>query len=44
MTTEAAPRIHAIDSTITLLREGYLFIKNRVDRFQSDVFEARLFG
>lgn len=33
-----------IDSTITLATEGYLFIKNKIDHYQTDVFETRLFG
>ena len=36
------PRDHRLDNSLALMKEGYLFIKNRVDRYQSDVFEARL--
>ncbi|MCI3924687.1 cytochrome P450 [Paenibacillus sp. TRM 82003] len=38
------PRDETIDNTLTLMREGYLFIKNRVDRFQSDLFVTRVMG
>ncbi|WP_454054937.1 cytochrome P450 [Clostridium sp. Marseille-Q7071] len=34
----------SIDNTHALLQEGYLFIKNRVDKYQSDMFETRLLG
>ena len=34
----------SLDNTIALLQEGYLFIKNRVDKYQSDLFENRLLG
>ncbi|MGE5379917.1 MAG: cytochrome P450 [Methylocystaceae bacterium] len=33
-----------LDSTIDLIREGYLFIKNRVEQHQSNYFETRLMG
>jgi fatty-acid peroxygenase len=26
----------ALDNSLTLMREGYLFIRNRVERYQSD--------
>ncbi|OZS78673.1 cytochrome P450 [Tetzosporium hominis] len=32
------------DSSLALMREGYLFIQNRFDRYQSNLFEARLLG
>lgn len=38
------PRDPAIDSTLSLLREGYTFISERCERFGSDVFTARLLG
>lgn len=41
----AAPRIprdSSPDSTLALLREGYLFISNRCDRYGSDIFQTRL--
>lgn len=31
-----------LDSTVALLREGYLFISNRCRRYQSDLFTTRL--
>lgn len=39
---EQIPHDKSLDNSLSLLQEGYLFIKNRVDRYQSDVFEARL--
>ena len=36
------PNDRAIDSTLALLREGYCFISNRCDRYQSDIFQTRL--
>lgn len=38
------PRDKCIDNTLILLKEGYLFIKNRVDRYESNLFETRLLG
>lgn len=38
----AIPREPGLDHTLALLSEGYLFIPNRVRRFQSDIFETRL--
>ncbi|WP_394846792.1 cytochrome P450 [Pendulispora brunnea] len=43
-TTTSIPRDPAFDSTLALLREGYPFIWNRCQRFQSDLFQARLMG
>jgi fatty-acid peroxygenase len=40
---EQIPHDKSLDNSLALLKEGYLFIKNRVDGYQSDVFEARLF-
>lgn len=34
----------SLDSTIALATEGYLFIKNKIDQYQTHVFETRLFG
>lgn len=34
----------SLDSTIALMLEGYMFIKNRIDQYQTDLFETRLFG
>jgi fatty-acid peroxygenase len=36
------PRTRAPDSSVALLREGYLFIGRRCQRFESDVFSTRL--
>ncbi|WP_368488318.1 cytochrome P450 [Clostridium sp. BJN0013] len=33
-----------LDNTFNLLKEGYLFIKNRIDQYQSDLFETHLLG
>ncbi|MCY8976775.1 cytochrome P450 [Bacillus atrophaeus] len=38
------PHDKALDNSLAMMREGYLFIKNRVDRYQSDLFETRLMG
>jgi fatty-acid peroxygenase len=39
---EQVPHDKSLDNSIALMQEGYLFIKNRVDRYQSDLFKARL--
>lgn len=39
---EPVPHDKSLDNTLALMREGYLFISNRVDRYQSDLFKARL--
>lgn len=31
-----------LDSGLALMRDGYMFIKSRVDRYQSDLFQTRL--
>lgn len=36
------PRDLTFDSTLALLREGYLFVTNRCRRLRTDVFEARV--
>jgi fatty-acid peroxygenase len=41
---EQVPHDKNLDNSLALMREGYLFISNRVDRYQSDLFEARLLG
>lgn len=41
---EHIPKDKGIDNTFALLQEGYLFIRNRVDRYQSNLFETHLFG
>ena len=39
---EQVPHDRSLDNSLTLMQEGYLFIKNRVDHYQSDLFRARL--
>jgi fatty-acid peroxygenase len=41
---EQIPHDKSLDNSLALMREGYLFIKNRVDRYQSDLFKARILG
>jgi len=36
------PRAEGFDQTLAMLREGYAFIGNRCDRYQSDMFSARI--
>lgn len=36
------PRDESLDSTLALLLDGYLFISKRCQRYQSDIFQARL--
>ncbi|GIP16112.1 hypothetical protein J40TS1_17540 [Paenibacillus montaniterrae] len=38
------PHDKSLDNLPALAEEGYLFIKNRVERYHSDLFEARLLG
>lgn len=38
------PREEGMDNTLSLIREGYMFISNRCHSFQSNIFETRLFG
>jgi fatty-acid peroxygenase len=38
----AIPRDDSLDSTLSLLSEGYTFISKRCQRYQSDIFETRL--
>lgn len=38
------PREDGMDNTLSLIREGYLFISNRCHSFQSNIFETRLLG
>lgn len=38
------PRDKGLDSTLDLLQEGYLFIKNGVNQYKSDIFETHLLG
>jgi fatty-acid peroxygenase len=39
---EKVPHDTSLDNSFALMQEGYLFIKNRIDRYQSDLFKARL--
>jgi fatty-acid peroxygenase len=41
---ERIPQDKSIDSTLDLMQEGYLFIKNRAQMYQSDLFETHLMG
>jgi len=41
---QPVPHDSSLDNSLTLLKEGYLFIGNRVDRYHSELFEARLLG
>ncbi|NCT24576.1 fatty-acid peroxygenase [Bacillus subtilis subsp. subtilis] len=41
---EQIPHDKSLDNSLTLLKEGYLFIKNRTERYNSDLFQARLLG
>ena len=38
------PDDKGLDSTLDLLKEGYLFISNRVNKYKSDIFETHLLG
>lgn len=38
------PKIKTIDSSLSLLREGFLFIPNRCKKFNSDIFQTRFLG
>lgn len=35
---EQIPHDKSLDNSLTLMQEGYLFIKNRTERYQSDLF------
>lgn len=41
---EQIPHDKGIDNTLAMSQEGYLFIKNRVDEYKSDLFETHLLG
>lgn len=41
---QVIPKDVKIDSSASLMREGYLFIQNRVKQLQSDLFETRVMG
>lgn len=38
------PKEMCIDNTMKLLKEGYLFIPNRVQKYHSNIFQTRLLG
>lgn len=38
------PKDKGLDHTLDLLKEGYLFIGNRANRYQTDIFQTRLIG
>jgi len=42
--TKQVPQDKSLDNTLALMREGYKFIENRVNKYHSDIFETRLFG
>ena len=37
------PQENDIDETLALSQEGYLYIKNRMDKYKSDIFQTKLF-
>ncbi|MRG86123.1 cytochrome P450 [Salinibacillus xinjiangensis] len=41
---ENIPKDEGLDNSLTLMKEGYLFIKNRMDRYHTDIFETHLMG
>jgi fatty-acid peroxygenase len=42
--TAKIPHDKSLDNSIYLMQEGYMFIQNRMDRYQTDLFLARLLG
>ena len=38
------PQEKTIDNSLVLLKEGYKYIQNRCERYQSDIFQTRLLG
>jgi fatty-acid peroxygenase len=44
LTKEQVPHDKSLDNTIALMQEGYLFIKNRMDKYNSELFVTRLLG
>ncbi|GAB6499027.1 MULTISPECIES: cytochrome P450 [Bacillaceae] len=42
--TNQMPREEGIDHSLTLMREGYMYILNRRKSFNSNIFETRLLG
>lgn len=41
---EQVPKDKTLDNTVALMREGYLFIRNRIEEYQSDIFETHVLG
>lgn len=41
---EQIPHDKGLDNSLALLRDGYVFVKNRAETYRSDVFRARLLG
>lgn len=41
---EQIPHEKGLDNSLALLRDGYVFVKNRAENYRSDVFRARLLG
>ncbi|RPK00017.1 hypothetical protein BSBH6_03530 [Bacillus subtilis] len=41
---EQIPHDKSLDNSLTLMQEGNLFVKNRTERYHSDLFQARLLG
>jgi len=39
---EEVPKDKSLDSVLALMQDGYLFIKNKAERYHSDVFQSRL--
>ncbi|MEQ6390102.1 cytochrome P450 [Bacillaceae bacterium S4-13-58] len=44
MENQQIPHDRSLDNSIALIQEGYLFIHNRVEKYNSDLFEARILG
>lgn len=44
LTKEHVAKDKSLDSSLHLLKEGYLFIENRVDKYHSNLFETHLLG
>lgn len=44
MATNQIPRDDGFDNSLALLKEGYLYIHNRAETFQSDLFKTRIMG
>ena len=42
--TNQMPREEGIDHSLSLMREGYMYVLNRRHSFNSDIFETRLLG